>query len=105
MATVPLVSLADAKTHLKIPPADTRDDADLTLKIAQASAVVVGLLKAQADPSWDAVTVPEPVQSAVLLHVGHLFANRGDAAAGAGDAEHWEAIDRVLWPYRDPALA
>jgi len=102
---VPLLSLADAKAHLKIPPADTRDDADLTVKILQASAIIVGLLKLQADPSWDALTVPPPIQWAVQLMLGHLWANRGDAAASAGDAELWEAIDRVLIPYRDPALA
>lgn len=100
-----LVSLPEAKEHLHIPLEDLEDDAAVERKLRQASDIIARYLKAQADPTWDASTTPPSVQSAVLLMLGHLWVNRGDAAADAGDLEVWDAIRRVLERQRDPALA
>lgn len=56
-----------------------------------------------ARPVWTESTVPGPVQSAVLLMLGHLYEHRGDELAS--DENLWLAISRLLMRLRDPALA
>jgi hypothetical protein len=95
-----LVTLAVAKGHLHVTVVDAVADADLTLKIDQASAIVITYLKAQADDTWTAATVPTQVQAAVLTLVGQLVASRGDG--DVPDDSQWQ---RYLAMLRDPALA
>ena len=96
-----LVTLANAKIHLRI--TDTDHDADITLKLAQAELVITGYLKSQADPTWTDVTVPADVQAAILLMLTHLYEHRGDEMKP--DEDLWNAIARLLMRRRDPALA
>lgn len=99
MATV--VTLAQAKTHLRI--TDTDHDADIQAKVDQADGIIRNYLKSQNDAAWTDETAPKAVQSATLLMVGHLFEHRGDDMDP--DESLWKAIERLLMRYRDPALA
>lgn len=94
-----LVTLEMARAHVRQPVADL----DLQVKVNQASAIIVKYLKSQADPTWTEATVPLPVQAAILLMVAHLDQNRGDVMDQ--DEHVWNAINRQLVGYRDPALA
>jgi hypothetical protein len=95
-----LVSLAQAKEHLRIKTSD--DDADVYLKVEQASAIILDYLKSRAG-DWTADTAPGQVQAATLLMLGHLHENRGDDMEP--DPMVWQAIERLLMRSRDPALA
>lgn len=54
-------------------------------------------------PAWTDSTAPQPVQSAILLMLTHLYENRGDNMQL--DESLWKAVDRLLVRSRDPALA
>jgi hypothetical protein len=109
------VTLTQAKQHLRID--DTDSDTDLTLKIAQAEAIITDYLKvdeallAGSPPAW---TAGSPllwsdrdlavIQASVLLVLSALYddeMNRtlGDYMATGG------VIDLLLARLRDPALA
>jgi hypothetical protein len=96
-----LVSLGQAKDHLRIE--HDYSDADIVDKMEQASAIVVDFLTTQADPTWDELTVPKPVQTAILWVLAHLWAHRGDEVGK--DDELWAALNRLLARFRDPAYA
>jgi hypothetical protein len=95
-----LVTLADAKTHLRI--TTSSHDADITEKLADASAIILDYLREPAD-TWDPTTVPKPVKSAVFLMLTHLYEHRGDDPET--DEALWSAIGRLLARLRDPAYA
>jgi hypothetical protein len=97
-----LVTLADAKVHLRI--RDTDHDADVDAKRSAASAIVFRHLKQQADPAWTATTVPGDVKSAVLVLLTFLYQERGDGVAPTSAVEVWACIDRILAWRRDPAV-
>lgn len=96
-----LVTLEQAKTHLGVPLAFTDSDADIALKVSQASDTVLDYLKSRADPDWSSDTVPGPVQQATLLFVTHFYENRG--ADMRADEAVWKAVERLLMRLRDPA--
>lgn len=99
--SVSLVTIDAAKRHLYV--TDPAQDAAVIEKAEQASAIIVRHLDTQADPTWDDLTAPLPVQAAVLLMLGYLYAgNRGDAPGGT---TIWQDVDHVLKQFRDPALA
>lgn len=96
-----LVLLPQAKLHLKV--TDTNSDEDIQLKLDQASDIILDYLKGGAGVSWTWKTVPGPVQAATLLMLTHLHTHRGDDMTV--DAHVWEAVERLLMRFRDPALA
>jgi hypothetical protein len=98
-----LVTLADAKLHLRIPAATTTYDEDITQKAEEASHIITDYLKSRADPTWTATTVPTPVKAGVLVLLTHLFEHRGDDMDP--DEAVWNALERLLMRFRDPALA
>jgi hypothetical protein len=101
-----LVPFEQAKSHLHV--TDAVHDAEIQAKLAQASAIIVDYLKGDVAPTWDETTAPLPVQAAVLYMLALLYEHRGDdLEAGAGDYDvgTWDAIDRLLKRFRDPALA
>ena len=105
-ATDPLlVTLPVAKEHLRI--TDTLHDADVSNKLAAASATIRDYLKGQYDPTWDATTAPPWIMAAVLLLLAHLYEHRGDEFGDAGDNDDrvWNAIANLTRRSRDPALA
>jgi hypothetical protein len=106
MAAV-LVTLTQAKAHLHITmPDGDPGDTDLQFKLDQAEAIILDYLKGAngAASGWtDPSTVPLPVTAAILLMLARLFEQRGDDEAK--DATLWQAVDRLLTRFRDPALA
>jgi hypothetical protein len=98
-----LVTLAEAKQHLRRPPDVESEDEDITRKAAQASDIIRDYLADRADETWTEVTVPTLVKAAVLLMLTHLYAHRGDDPAS--DEALWDAIRRLLARWRDLAFA
>lgn len=96
-----LVSLAQAKAHLRID--SDAANTDVQFKVEQASAIILAYLAATVDPGWTVDTAPVNVQSAVLLMLGHLYEHRGDNMAP--DAETWAAIRTLLVTLKTPAVA
>ena len=84
---------------------DPARDAEVTLLLEHASALIYEYIGARADPSWDETTAPDVVQAATLKMLGHLWEHRGDDAAADHDEKIWEGISLLLMRTRDPALA
>lgn len=99
--STPLVSLTEAKEHLRL--TDTTHDTDVTAKTAAAQEAILAYLTEAGDPAWTAATVPRAVKHAMLLLLTHLYENRGEDMAP--DDNVWMAISRLLALYRDPTLA
>ena len=103
---MPKIDLATAKVHLRVD--GTADDALITGWIAAAYLAVEGAIfrKVYADtvPADDAtgVVVDDLINAAVLLIVGHLYANR-EATAPAGMAELPMGAQWLLQPYINTA--
>ena len=70
-----LVSLEDAKGHLKI--GHEYEDSDILAKLDQAEAIVLDYLEVESD-LWDASTVPQDVVAGILRMFTRLYAFRGD---------------------------
>jgi hypothetical protein len=103
-----LIDLAVAKDHLRI--TDTDHDVDVQRKADAASAIVLGYLASYADPAWTSATLPEDVQAAMLIMLGHLESGyRGDEPVDPrrGDevAKVWEAVTAILMSRRLPSMA
>jgi hypothetical protein len=106
--SVELIEFDEAKTHLRL--TGTNVDADLSTKVAAASAIVLNYLKIDFDASpfawpWaDEVDTPEEipanVKAATLLVLGKIWWDR----EGAGDPLS-DAARSLLHRYRDPAMA
>lgn len=102
---IDLVSLAKAKLQLRIE--GTERDADIAMKIAQASAIVMQYYKKTAVPDeWYGVssspatiTVPADIEAATLLVLGELYENREASIANVLS----DSV-KALIP-RDPTLA
>jgi hypothetical protein len=96
-----LITVEQAKHHLRIDYDD--QNADLSMKVEQASAIVIDYLK-KPDHGWTTQTVPYPVQAAILLVLTALWDNRN----GQGDGEYLAPggpVARLLSRHRDPAIA
>jgi hypothetical protein len=113
-----LVTLQQAVDHLLLPivvdsdPPDPRQ-ADLTLKLAAAEAIVLDYIKApQATPYLAPGDPGLPIlQAAILLELGELWRFRGDDVDGQSSDQDIErgqlspTITNLLRRFRDPALA
>lgn len=111
---VMLVTLQKASDHLRRDTTD--DDNDLTLKIAAASQAVLNYLKEvdfldSAGEVDSTMTVPEPIQAAVLLILGGLYNDRdGEDFLEGGNQDRIgkvvipRAAHFLLDPYRTPTL-
>ena len=122
--TIPvLVTFAQAQAHLRLSASTdgspSATDADLQLKIDQATEIVIDYIARPADAvwtatieSWNAVGSPSTIPpasvvAAVLLQLGDLYRYRGD------DADEMRREPGALSPgvvsllhrYRDPVLA
>lgn len=91
-----LVTIQQAKDHLRIK--DDASNADLGMKVDQASAIVMHHLKSQAVAGWDdgSVEVPGLIEAATLLLVEYLYEHQ---------QIDWDALNGLLVSYRDPTLA
>lgn len=113
---MPLVTLAEAKSHLRVTMTD--EDADIESKVEQASAIVMDYMARPLNTVWTAtmtgwtdVTVPLVVKAAVLRQLSDLYQFRGD---DAGSDRDWTSeregylapgVASLLRRYRDPVLA
>lgn len=107
-----LVNLDQAKAHLRVD--HDEDDDDIQQKIEAASAAVVTYLKSGADSFVDTsgeviADVPQDVQFATLLLVGHFYKNReaqaDDPVPVFGYGYLPRGVMALLYPYRIPTLA
>ena len=103
-----LVTLDEARDHLRSDSAD--DDADLTIKIHAASGSVINYLKAPAFIDEAGViiesAVPFEVKAATLLLIGYLYKDRdGDEGGEYQQGYLPRPVTALLYPLRDPALA
>lgn len=96
-----LLTLAQAKGHLRI--TDSDHDADVQLKLDQAEAIILEYLARPVPETWTSSTVPLPVTAAILLMLARLYEHRGDLEKEDGDL--WLSIERLLVRKRGPALA
>lgn len=91
-----VVTLEEAKAHLRVDGSD--DDADIQLKLAAAEEDVAGRigrpLPWQDDTGAD-VPVPFAVKAAILLVLGDLYANREGAIVGTIHTVN-PTVDRLL---------
>ncbi len=90
-----LISLEEAKTHLRIE--HDEEDEYLTELIRQAQAAAEDYCRVEF-PDEDP---PEPVRLALLLFVGFYYENRDIPDMTTYKAMRM-AFDALLYPYRDP---
>lgn len=107
-STIALVSLDQAKDHLRV--THDNDDEDIFSKVEQASAIVLDYLKLSVTPTdWGNLSgdsppgtgVPHLIQAATLLILGELFKGRESSTVDVLS----NAVKSLLHRYRDPALA
>lgn len=101
---VALVSLAEAKKHLRVEHQD--DDADIYMKAEQATEIVVDYLK-KPDHGWTHADVPFRVNAAILLVLTALYDDRDKAEMlrGLADGDRGNPVVGLLYRMRDPAIA
>lgn len=101
---VKLVTLEAVKRRQRIFHDD--DDPDLETMIEQASDIILNYIN-KSDPAWNDQTAPPLIQAAVLLQVGFMWANRGDADPLFAPADGYldRRITSILYRYRKPVLA
>lgn len=112
---VMLVSLAQAKEHLRVDDSD--NDNDLTLKIHAASAAVLNYIRNGADIFTDSsgeplvdsndvpLGIPYEVQAATLLMLGYLYKDRdGDPDKAYEHGYLPMPVMSLLYPHRVPSL-
>lgn len=111
-----LVSLDQATAHLRLNGVtlDAAAQDDLTMKIAQATAIIINYIDNRPDDAdwieevegWTDGTVPPVIQAAILLQLAELHRFRGDEDPPRRDhgflAPH---IVSLLHRYRDPAVS
>lgn len=111
-----LVTLTQARAHLRSDTSD--DDEDLTLKIHAASAAVINYIRNGADTftdsagdpildtAGDPVGIPYEIKAATLLLIGYLYRNRdGDPDKDFSLGFLPFPVMALLYPYRDPSVA
>lgn len=112
-----LVTLAQAKAHLKLPNI-TVEDRDLQVKLAAAHELVGDYIKQRRDDddgvtwaatvdAWDADTAPAKVKLAIDRMFANLYYDRGDSDDGQKQSmgELPRDVIALLYRLRDPALA
>jgi hypothetical protein len=110
MIDVPqLVTIEEAKGHLRANGVPIDVQADIQSKLDQATAIILDYLNTTAHwraitATWTEQTLPAPVHAAILLQVADLFAWRGDARAERDD-ELAPGVAGILRRMRDPVIA
>jgi hypothetical protein len=113
-----LVTLKQAKLHLKVPLDVTADDKDLQMKLDVAHDVIEDYIKQRRDDddgvtwaatvdAWDSDTAPARVRQAIVLQFADLYRFRGDDtdAPKRGPGELSQGVVALLYRLRDPAIA
>lgn len=112
-----IVTLAQGKEHLRL-GSSTDQDADLTLKLAQAHALVLDYIARPTDATWTATmatwvgspsNAPRAVQAAILRQFADLVRFRGDdddpVEARVDGTDLSPRVKQLLRLYRAPVLA
>lgn len=107
-----LVSVDRVRQHLKL-PATMGEDLDLTLKVTQASEIILAFIARSNDATWTAeiaswttATVPAIVQAAILRQAANLYIHRGDELGVELQGICPDAAALLLATgYRDPVVA
>jgi hypothetical protein len=112
-----IVTLEEAKLHLRIDDIDTDGDSDLQLKLYAASQSVINYLKEGAslfvdsdgeivvDSDGDSIA-PYPIKAATLIMVGYLYRDRDENRQKEFELGYLPLpVTSLLYPYRVPALA
>lgn len=112
---VMLVSLDQAKQHLRVDTSD--DDGDIALKIHAASGAVLNYIKSGPDNFLDSsgevivdssdnpIGIPFEVQAATLLLVGYFYKDRdGDPDKAYEMGYLPKPVTALLYPFRDPVI-
>lgn len=99
-----LVTLQQAKDHLRVDYDD--EDAEIELLAKAAGSSVIAYLKLDAAPD----PVPFQVQAATLILTAELYKNREAMQDGEVDSQFGygylpRSVTALLYPLRDPALA
>lgn len=112
-----LVTVDEAKRHLRIDDDSGSDDSDIEMKIYAASRAVLNYIS-QSDPDFldsfgepfedssGSVDIPFDVKAATLLLLGDLYKERD--AVNTAEWEHGylpKSVLSLLYPYRMPSLA
>ncbi len=112
-----LVTLDQAKQHLKLSLDVDTEDEDLQIKLLVAHEVVMDYLTqrlADADEweatvnAWTADTAPRRVIAAILVQFGDLYRNRGDEPESNRNVEMGTLcpdVVKLLYRLRDPAVS
>lgn len=106
---MPLITLDQAKIQLRLPEDSIEYDDDLSLKLEQATALVVDYLE-RAEDDWAAGSpMASPadfefpiVQAAILEVLTNLWRNRGDQADAPGPMT--PRVEQMLRGLKAPAL-
>jgi len=103
-----IVSLQEAKEHLRV-DTDAEDD-DITLKIQAASNIILDYLKKTEDDYepglYGTILTPTSVKMACLILVGILYRDRDGE-----ETKNWNqgylpfSVTALIYPLRDPSLA
>jgi len=99
-----LVTLDEAKRHLRVTHDD--EDDDIKFRISAASEIVLDYIKKR-DSDWTTDTTPKLVKAATLLVLAGLYEDRGDGEEVLSQANGYldRPVTAILHRYRDPALA
>lgn len=100
MATTSLVTLQMVRDRLRIDASDDQEDVERMMR--EGTRIVLGYLKPQPmgtalDRGWTIDTVPEHVQTAILLVIRAIYDGEDNPLS--------QAVLDVLHRDRDPALA
>jgi len=108
-----LITLEEAKTHLRVP--GDRLNADVQAKLDAAIDVIFKYLERRdvawnaAMEAWDADTVPRSIKHAILIQLGEFDQDRGDDAQlrlpDKSPDQLSATVMALLKRWRDPALA
>jgi hypothetical protein len=104
------VNADEAQRHLRL--GDAVDLLDLEFKLEQATGIILDYLHRPDEDwiatmtGWTRVTVPRPVQAAVLLQLGELYRFRGDDdSTKAAERGLAPGVAVLLRRFRDPVLS
>ena len=108
-----IVTLAQAKKHLRVVSHD--DDDDIMDKLDQATALVLDYVYRDDDDwlatiiAWSPDTAPKSIQAAVLVQCAELYRFRGDdLPKETPERQHGflsPAVAAYLHRFRDPSIA
>lgn len=106
-----LVTIEQARQHCRV---DSDDDQMLTLYAGAAEDAAQEFLNRRVYEDEDAlaaavlagtagcdpIVVNDAIRAAMLLTLGHLYANRENVVVGSAVSEMKEGTRSLLWPYR-----